>query len=197
MGTYRLCEQWIKRNFQTENPLWMAEHAQLKFVMTECSKTQIRLTGLICCGYPLESPQHMFYGERRGDSNEYPQHMFLWRTDEYYLSIIIKYRPKLLHWIWLRSGFCHRYSWWFCHWCHWLPEQLWQPVASMLPLVILSLSLWLPLVPLATKTLNSFDSQWRQWKDLQDNLLVDTCWIVLSVIRKLYFSHLLSLIWEK
>ena len=28
-------------------PLWMAGHAQLKFVMTECSKTQIRLTGLI------------------------------------------------------------------------------------------------------------------------------------------------------
>ena len=28
-------------------PLWMAVHAQLKFVMTECSKTQIRLTGLI------------------------------------------------------------------------------------------------------------------------------------------------------
>ena len=27
-------------------PLWMAGHAQLKFVMTECSKTQIRLTGL-------------------------------------------------------------------------------------------------------------------------------------------------------
>ena len=26
-------------------PLWMAEHAQLKFVMTECSKTQIRFTG--------------------------------------------------------------------------------------------------------------------------------------------------------
>ena len=26
--------------------LWMAGHAQLKFVMTECSKTQIRLTGL-------------------------------------------------------------------------------------------------------------------------------------------------------
>ena len=25
-------------------PLWMARHAQLKFVMTECSKTQIRLT---------------------------------------------------------------------------------------------------------------------------------------------------------
>ena len=28
-------------------PLWMAGHAQLKFVMTECSKTQIRSTGLI------------------------------------------------------------------------------------------------------------------------------------------------------
>ena len=28
-------------------PLWMAGHAQLRFVMTECSKTQIRLTGLI------------------------------------------------------------------------------------------------------------------------------------------------------
>ena len=26
-------------------PLWMAGHAQLKFVMTECSKTQIRLAG--------------------------------------------------------------------------------------------------------------------------------------------------------
>ena len=25
-------------------PLWMAGHAQLKFVMTECWKTQIRLT---------------------------------------------------------------------------------------------------------------------------------------------------------
>ena len=28
-------------------PLWMAGHVQLKFVMTECSKTQIRLTRLI------------------------------------------------------------------------------------------------------------------------------------------------------
>ena len=28
-------------------PLWMAGHAQLKFVMTECSKTQIRLTRLM------------------------------------------------------------------------------------------------------------------------------------------------------
>ena len=30
-------------------PLWMAGHAQLKCVMTECSKTQIRLMGLIIC----------------------------------------------------------------------------------------------------------------------------------------------------
>ena len=30
------------------SPLWMAGHAQLKFVTTECSKTQIRLAGLIC-----------------------------------------------------------------------------------------------------------------------------------------------------
>ena len=28
-------------------PLWMAGHAQLKFVMTDCSKTQIRLTRLM------------------------------------------------------------------------------------------------------------------------------------------------------
>ena len=36
----------------------------------------------------LESP-------RRGDSNEYPQHMFLWRIEENYPSIIIKYPPYL------------------------------------------------------------------------------------------------------
>ena len=73
-GTYRLCEQrrfrraWasaqsrqnlhcslIQAVSQEEPsdrkpdpwPLWMAGHAQLKFVMMECSKTQIRLTGLI------------------------------------------------------------------------------------------------------------------------------------------------------
>ena len=28
--------------------LWMAGHAQLKFIMTECLKTQIRLTGIMC-----------------------------------------------------------------------------------------------------------------------------------------------------
>ena len=73
-GTYRLCEQrrfrracasaqslqnlrcsLIQALSQEEHsdrkpdpwPLWMAGHAQLKFVMTECSKTQIRLSGLI------------------------------------------------------------------------------------------------------------------------------------------------------
>ena len=72
-GTYRLCEQrrfrracasaQSRQNLRCsliqavnqEKPsdrkpdpwlLWMAGHAQLKFVMTECSKTQIRLTGL-------------------------------------------------------------------------------------------------------------------------------------------------------
>ena len=70
-GTYRLCEQRRFRRacasaqsrqnlrcslIQAVNqeepldrkpdpwPLWMAGHAQLKFVMTECSKTQIRLS---------------------------------------------------------------------------------------------------------------------------------------------------------
>ena len=73
-GTYRLCEQrrfgractsaQSRQNLRCSLicsvsqeepsdrkpdpwPLWMAGHAQLKFVMTECSKTQIRLTGLI------------------------------------------------------------------------------------------------------------------------------------------------------
>ena len=37
-------------------PLWMAGHAQLKFVMTECSKTQIRLSGLSWfCGSHMQS----------------------------------------------------------------------------------------------------------------------------------------------
>ena len=72
-GTFRLCEQRrfrracasaqtrqnlrcsLIRAVSQEEPsdrkpdpwtLWMAGHAQLKFVMTECSKTQIRLTGL-------------------------------------------------------------------------------------------------------------------------------------------------------
>ena len=43
-----------------------------------------------CCGYSLESP-------RRGDSNEYPQHKFLWRTDKNYLSVITKCPPYLFY----------------------------------------------------------------------------------------------------
>ena len=35
----------------------------------------------------------------RGDSNEYQQHMFLWRIIEKYPSIIIKYTPYLFYWI--------------------------------------------------------------------------------------------------
>ena len=73
-GTYRLCEQrrlrracasaqshqnlrcsLIQAVSQEEPsdrmpdpwPFWMAGHAQLKFVITECSKTQICLTGLL------------------------------------------------------------------------------------------------------------------------------------------------------
>ena len=103
-GTYRLCEQrrfrracasaQSRQNLRCsliqavsrEEPsdrkpdpwlLWMAGHAQLKFVMTECSKTQIRLTGPICCRYSLESPH-------QGNFKEYPQHTF-------YGEIIIGY----------------------------------------------------------------------------------------------------------
>ena len=45
-GTYRICESEGSGEPDTW-PLWMSGHAQLKFVMTECSKTQIRLTGFI------------------------------------------------------------------------------------------------------------------------------------------------------
>ena len=40
----------------------------------------------VCCGYSLESLH-------RGNSNEHPQHMFLWRTNENYPSFITKYPP--------------------------------------------------------------------------------------------------------
>ena len=82
-GTYRLCEQRrfrracasaqsrqnlrcsLIQSMSQEEPsdrkpdpwlLWMAGHAQLKFVMTECSKTQIRLTGPICSRKEEEIP---------------------------------------------------------------------------------------------------------------------------------------------
>ena len=46
----RSYKQWVKRNLQTESQIpgpseWLG--MWLKFIMTECSKTQIRLTGLI------------------------------------------------------------------------------------------------------------------------------------------------------
>ena len=37
-------------------PFWMAGHAQLKFVMTECSKTQISLTGTARIAQLIECP---------------------------------------------------------------------------------------------------------------------------------------------
>ena len=40
----------------------------------------------------------------KGDCNEYPQHMFLWRTDKNYPSIIIKYPPYLFHCLVLCAG---------------------------------------------------------------------------------------------
>ena len=43
----------------------------------------------ICCGFSLES-------SRRGDSNEQPKHMFLWRNKQNYPLIITKY-PHLFH----------------------------------------------------------------------------------------------------
>ena len=61
-------------------------------------------------GYSLESPHNIRFMElqkpvlwvlidspHRGDSNEYPQHRFLCRTDEKYSSIITKYPPYLFH----------------------------------------------------------------------------------------------------
>ena len=89
-GTYRLCEQRRFRRvcasaqsrqnlrcslIQAVNqeepsdrksdpwPLWMAGHAQLKYVMTECSKTQIRLTGLML-NWSKEVKSHLIFSHR-------------------------------------------------------------------------------------------------------------------------------------
>ena len=40
----------------------------------------------------LESP-------KQSDSTDYPQHMFLWRTEEKYPLIIIKYPSHLFQWL--------------------------------------------------------------------------------------------------
>ena len=75
-------------------PLWMAGHAQLKFVMMECSKTQIRLMGLIyrernhgggrekvklsvhsefCHWYPMACQPHPKFGN----------HLYQWYSNGY------------------------------------------------------------------------------------------------------------------
>ena len=41
--SYKQCQEEPSDRKPHPCPLWMAGHAQLKFVMTECSKTQIRL----------------------------------------------------------------------------------------------------------------------------------------------------------
>ena len=53
-------------------PLWIAGHAQLKFVMTECSKIQIRLTGLIWCLCLQVSASIMELSIQRGSSGRMP-----------------------------------------------------------------------------------------------------------------------------
>ena len=39
-----------------------------------------------------------YHQPRRGDSNEYPQHMFLWKNKQNYPLLITKYSPYLFHW---------------------------------------------------------------------------------------------------
>ena len=56
-------------------PLWMAGHAQLKFVMTECSKTQIRLRGLIS----YTSVSYLYWQSRQHDNKE-----ARWYDEEYF-----------------------------------------------------------------------------------------------------------------
>ena len=90
-GTYRLCEQrrfrracasaQSRQNLRCSLiqavseeepsdrkpdpwPLWMAGHAQLKFVMTECSKTQIRLTRSILYRPVVRSKELRFLKDR-------------------------------------------------------------------------------------------------------------------------------------
>ena len=61
----------------------------------------------ICCRYSLESPHRGYVvGTHRGDSNEYPQHMFLWRNKQNHPLIITTYPPYLFHWV--LTGFVKR-----------------------------------------------------------------------------------------
>ena len=66
--------------------LWVLIRIALTYVVG----TQNRLGTYVV--YSLESP-------RRADSNEYPQHMFLWRNKENYPLIITKYPSHLFCWM--------------------------------------------------------------------------------------------------
>ena len=114
-GTYRLCEQrrfrracasvqsrqnlrrsLIQAVSQEEPsdrkpdpwPLWMAGHAQLKFVMTECSKTQIRLTrptwqkretdGILYCFLKLEIEKVLLLYLLKSDHWENIVKFYIW-----------------------------------------------------------------------------------------------------------------------
>ena len=119
-GTYRLCEQRRFRRacasaqsrqnlrcslIQVVNqeepsdrkpdpwPLWMAGHAQLKFVMTECSKTQIRLTGPnYCYFFFIRHTQHFYlldhcFSGHRLPSPPVRQHAtFIWAPPSEFVS---------------------------------------------------------------------------------------------------------------
>ena len=137
-GTYRLCEQrrfrracasapsrqnlrcsLIQAVSQEEPsdrkpdpmPLWMAGHAQLKFVMTECSKTQIHLTGLICkwvfeLPYSSENRQcHLKFGT-------YTHVPSLWRLKLLSFGInyfLLSFSDYLEH-LWNRLEYCNSKS---------------------------------------------------------------------------------------
>ena len=69
-------------------PLWMAGHAQLKFVMTECSKTQIRLTGLNfdiakCLARPSLTKQRRKRQEKKTPGSMHVCHSLKMALDRY------------------------------------------------------------------------------------------------------------------
>ena len=62
---------------------WMSGHVQLKFVMTECSKTQIRLTGLKFCllkiaKHPMQSLKKIHHIIELGIWNKVVKDMYRW-----------------------------------------------------------------------------------------------------------------------
>ena len=90
-------QQLIEQNMKIEelqkalkvSPHWTAE--QIRWVFDDKGLFSSVLHKNISCEYSLESP-------RRGDSNEYPQHVFMEKYGKLslnYPSIIIKYPPYL------------------------------------------------------------------------------------------------------